>query len=147
MKTYLSKNENYPNGVCLTIESENGIEMLGVELSKDGLSYKLPENPTGRVWLTVAKFEKHNGYIELNEINRDKPANTVRKKESFNFEKLEQFLEEGEKEMWFALKDAMMARYNEAKASEAKAAEIAKKKAKNMALIEQLMKELEELEA
>ena len=56
---------------------------------------------------------------------------------------LEQFLEEGEKEMWFALKDAMMVRYNEAKAKEAKAAEIAKKKA----LIEQLIKEIEECEA
>jgi hypothetical protein len=147
MKTYVTKNANYPNGVCLTIESDNGIEMLGVEISKDGLSYKLPENPSGRVWLTVAKFEKNDGYVELNAINRNQPANIVRKKEKLSFEALEQFLEEGEQEMWFALKDALITRYNEAKANEAKEAEIAKKKAKAMAEIERLTKELEELEA
>lgn len=143
MKTYLTRNANYPNGVCLTIESDNGIETLGVEISKDGLAYKLPENPSGRVWVTLAKFEKYNGYIELNPINRNPSTNGTGKKKEPNLEMLEQFLEEGEKEMWFALKDAMMARYNEAKAKEVKAAEIAKKKAQ----IEQLMKEIEECEA
>lgn len=143
MKTYLTKNADYPNGVCLTIESDNGIETLAVEISKDGLAYKLPENPTGRVWVTLRKFEKYNGYVELNAINHNQSMNGIHKKEKANFETLEQFLEEGEREMWFTLKDAMMARYNEAKAKDAKAAEIAKKKAQ----IEQLMKEIEECEA
>ena len=142
MKTYLTKNANYPNGVCLTIESDNGIEMLEVQISKDGLAYKLPENPTGRIWVTLAKFEKHNGYVELNETNRTQSANGTCKKKP-TLEMLEQFLEEGEQELWFALKDALMARYNEARAKEAKASEIAKKKAR----IEQLIKELEECEA
>lgn len=142
MKTYLTRNANYPNGVCLTIESDNGIETLGVEISKDGLAYKLPENPSGRVWVTLRKFEKYNGYVELNAIDRNKSANTSTKRAP-NFETLEQFLEEGEKEMWFALKNAMMTRYNEAKAKEMNATKIAK----NKALIEQLIKEIEELEA
>lgn len=145
MKTYLTKNENYPNGVCLTIESDNGIETLGVEISKDGLSYKLPENPTGRVWVTLRKFEHHNGYIELEPINRSHNDGVTRLKKAKEptIGELEEYLEPGEKEMWFALKDAIMIRYNEAKAKEAKAVEIAKKKAQ----IEQLMKELEEYEA
>lgn len=65
MKTYLTRNENYPHGVCLTIESDNGIEMREVELSKDGLAYILPPIPGGRVAVTLAKFKKCNGYVEL----------------------------------------------------------------------------------
>lgn len=102
MKTYLTKNENYPHGVCLTIENDGVISEIAVELSRDNTAYKLPDNPSNRKFVQISKFDKCNGYVELNAIERNQSANGPRS-QSAPRKGLEEYLEGEDKELYLAL--------------------------------------------
>lgn len=70
MKTFIKSNPAADLGYEVVVVNDDGttnsINVLGV---KDGYIH-LPQNPSGREWVTVQKIEKHEGELEL--IPREK---------------------------------------------------------------------------
>lgn len=76
MKTILTKNSSKTAGVELRVFDDNNnlIEVKDVRISKDGIAYELPTNPSNRKFVNIVNFLKLD--VDEMELEYKAPRNT-----------------------------------------------------------------------
>ena len=104
MKVYINNSMHSTTGYELVIKDDNGliVETKDIEtIVDDGKTLKLPENPSNRKYFNLAKVEAADGIVELTYKESIKLGS--RTDEPKEKKPLEDYLENGEREMYLAL--------------------------------------------
>lgn len=98
MLVYLVKDAKAHAGVRLSVCNDDGFEeqSLGVTITKDGICYELPTNPSNRKWVNIKKMDDKDKLELTYKESRTPTTQTARKG-------LEEYLEGEDKETYLAL--------------------------------------------
>lgn len=98
MKVYLVKDSKAVTGVRLSVRNDKGVEeqSFDVTITKDGVCYELPTNPSNRKWVNIKKMDGKDEleltYKESRTVSQQAPRKG-----------LEEYLEGKDKETYLAL--------------------------------------------
>lgn len=61
MKTLLAKISQHPGAELRLIDDDGTSTVVPVTITKDGICYELPTNPSNRKWVNIKRFQTMEG--------------------------------------------------------------------------------------